>query len=584
MTTGMKYPSLKERLGLSRDRQIDLLIGAALFIGTILLLSQTSLSLGFTRDEGYYFKAGELYFGWFRELYQDWSNGHFWRPFQQDIIDKHWRYNHEHPVLVKAAFALSWGVLKEQWGLFDLHSSAFRFPAWVFAGMSVALVYALARALLPRRTALLAAFMWISMPRVFWHMHLACFDIPVCAAHLWLVYAYYKGRWSLKGGLLIGIAFGLAISVKHNVLVTPAFFVLHWLIMEARGFKRTQSSFVVPAIPASFFFLAFVGPLVFVAHWPYVWSKTVERIGWYLGFHLKHEHYPILWFKDLLAAPPFPVSCPFVMSAVTIPLPLLVLFLLGTIWAMIATVRTILCRLRGAREEESGYVPLGSLKSEPTGSVAFLLLLNIAFPFLLIALPSSPIFGGTKHWMNALPFLCILGAWVLEEALCRLKAFVAANGAQLNKRIYGFVVGALMVGILIPGLAITARVHPFGLSSYNSVVGYARGAANTGFQRTFWGYEPRQELPFVNTKMPQNGRIHFGDTNLDDYKMYRRDGLLRQDIRYSGNVRNAQMASVQPQGEFKSQWMKVLNMWKVNGPDVVVHVEGVPLVTITKKP
>lgn len=584
MTSSVNQTPGARRFGLTRETQIDVLIGVALFLVTIILLSQTSLSLGFTRDEGYYFKAGELYFGWFRELYQDWSQGNWWRPFQQDVIDKHWKYNHEHPVLVKAAFALSWGVLKEQWGLFDLHSSAFRFPAWVFAGFSVALVFALGRALLPRRAALLAALMWLSMPRVFWHMHLACFDIPVCAAHLWLVYAYYKGRWSLKGGLLIGIAFGLAISVKHNVLVTPAFFVLHWLVMEARGFKRTKSSFQVPAIPASFFFLAIVGPIVFVAHWPYVWSKTIERIGWYLGFHLKHEHYPILWFKDLLTAPPFPISFPFVMSAVTIPAPLLVVFSMGLLWAVYAAGRTIVHRIMGTDEPGDQRVPLGDTSKEPTGSVAFLLLLNIAFPFLLIALPSSPIFGGTKHWMNALPFLCILGAWVLEDAFCRLKVLGQAYGANLKKRTIQIVTLFIFVGVLIPGIAISARVHPFGLASYNSVVGFARGAANTGFQRTFWGYEPRQELPFVNETMPKNGRIHFGDTNLDDYKMYRRDGLLRKDIRYSGNVSNAQMASVQPQGEFKAQWMKVLNNWQVNGPDVVVHIEGVPLVTITKKP
>jgi hypothetical protein len=574
----------KQLFGLRKDQLEDVAIAILLFVFTVILLSQTSLSIGFTRDEGYYFKAAELYFGWFRELYHDWAKGDFLRPFTKDVIDRHWKYNHEHPVLVKSAFALSWGVLKQQWGLFDLNSSAFRFPAWLFSGLSVSLVYAFGRALLPRRTALIAAVMWLSIPRVFWQMHLACFDIPVCAAHLWLVYAYWKGRWSLKGAIGIGVAFGLAISVKHNVLVAPAFFVLHWLLVEAKGFRRGPNGFSFPALPIAFFSLAIVGPLVFLLHWPYLWSDIIGRVGWYLGFHLKHEHYPILWFGELLSEPPFPISFPFVMSAVTIPIPVMVVMLLGTILGLFSAVTLMWSRVFRKPIQEISLVPLGAVEREGSGSPALLLLLNVAFPFALIALPFSPIFGGTKHWMNALPFLCILGAWAIEEGLRRLAVYREERALQ-NSWFYRYgIVIFLGLGIILPGVLISSRVHPYGLASYNGLVGYARGAANVGFQRTFWGYEPRLHLPFVNANAPKNGRIHFGDTNLDDFKMYRRDGLLRKDLRYSGRVSGSNIASVQPQGEFKEQWIQVLNKWGVNGPDAVVHVEGVPLVTITMKP
>ena len=40
-----------------------------------------------------------------------------------------------------------------------------------------------------------------------------------------------------------------------------------------------------------------------------------------------------------------------------------------------------------------------------------LLLVAMAlFPIFLIALPSIPIFGGTKHWLTAYPFLALLAA------------------------------------------------------------------------------------------------------------------------------------------------------------------------------
>jgi hypothetical protein len=570
----------RSRAATGRDRWIDRGIFAALFLGVTILAGVTSDSVGFTRDEGYYFKAAEQYWGWFAALGDAIADGEPGRALEKGVVDKHLSYNFEHPVLVKNSFALSWGLLKQKAGLFERNSSAFRFPAWLFAGLSVALVFALARAMLSRRAALLAALMWLSMPRAFWHMHLACFDIPVCAAHLWLVLAYYKGRRTLAGALLVGIAFGLAAAVKHNVLVTPAFFVLHWALVEARRPKLESSGVRIPALPLTFFSMAIVGPLVFIAHWPYLWPNVFMRIGRYLGFHLNHEHYPILWFGDLLTKPPFPVSFPFVMSAVTVPVPILALFVLGGGLGAVVAGKLILDRFRGAPASELTVVPLGDPDDEPSGSPALLLLLNIAFPFALIALPSSPIFGGTKHWMNALPFLCILGAWALEEGLARLK-----RASEKSARFAGlpaFVILALLV--VLPGALSSARIHPYGLASYNALVGYARGAATTGFQRTFWGYEPRELLDVVNEREPKAKRIHFGDTNHDGWRFYRRDKMLRDDIRWSGSVRGSDVASVQPQGEFKKQWMDVLNQWDAAGPDEVVHIEGVPLLTLTFKP
>ena len=113
------------------------------------------------------------------------------------------------------------------------------------------------------------------------------------------------------------------------------------------------------------------------------------------------------------------------------------------------------------------------------------------------------------------------------------------------------------------------------------LIGFTRGAANVGMQRTFWGYEPLAALPAINARTDKGGRIHFGDTNQDDYRMYRRDHLLRDDIAFSGTVLGSAVASVQPQGEFKEQWMDVWNEWDDRTPDLVLGPEGVPVLTIT---
>ena len=206
--------------------------------------------------------------------------------------------------------------------------------------------------------------------------------------------------------------------------------------------------------------------------------------------------------------------------------------------------------------------------------------MNAALPFALWIPQTTPIFGGTKHWINALPFLCILGAWAVQEGVTRAALAWEAARPFLGTRAFS----VLTACIIFPGFFITARVHPYGLGAYNELVGFARGAANVGFQRTFWGHEPRLILPVINGKTRERGTIHFGDTNYDDWRMYARDGLLRGDIGFSQAVGGASVASVQPQGEFKEQWMEVINQWNTLKPDEVLHAQGVPVLTVTFLP
>jgi hypothetical protein len=557
--------------------RVDRSIALGVLVVVAVVVGVTAASLGFTRDEGYYFKAGALYAGWWRALFTDPETA-----LSAAGIDQHLSYNPEHPFLLKGSFAASL-ALKNALAVSVPDHVALRLPAWIAAGLSAAFVWLLARQLLPRRGALVAVLLFVTMPHVFWHMHVACFDVGVTAAHTALVWAWLRFRGTTRGAVVVGVAFGAAAAVKHNVLPVPALFVLHWLLTESRQSRDSRLR-----IPLVFFCLIGIAPIVYVLLWPYLWPDAIGRFVRYLSFHLHHEHYPILYFGDLLTAPPFPWLFPFVMSAVTIPLPTLALLVTGTALGAVAAARTLRARWRRARgrppgEPECTRVPLGDVAVGPSGDAALLLVLNGLFPFVLIALPSTPIFGGTKHWMNGLPFLCVLGAWALVEGVARLQAAVGRVTPQDGRR-FAAVVVAVGVVVALPGVVISARVWPYGLGSYNELVGLSRGAANVGMQRTFWGYEARAALPLVNARTPRGGRIHFGDVNADSHSRYVGDGLLRRDIGFTGAVRGAAVAHVEPQGEFKQQQVDVWNEWGRRDPDLVLHAEGVPLSTVTFAP
>src|SRR6185295_7861923 len=97
---------------------------------------------------------------------------------------------------------------------------------------------------------------------------------------------------------------------------------------------------------------------------------------------------------------------------------------------------------------------------------------------------TTPIFGGTKHWLTAYPFLCLFAAGGFSLALQRLAAIFSARFGERWSR-YGLGDVALACSVVAAPIAITLHSHPWGLSSYTPLVGGTPGAASLGLNRTF---------------------------------------------------------------------------------------------------
>ena len=588
----MRTPTLK-----------DLALALLLLVASAGALGLAQRSLGVMRDEATYFQAAETYWGWFAELKESYRRGELDRGLSEPVIARYFRVNSEHPVLFKLLMAVSWRYLASH----DLQRgarfhpvqlrpplpsadlldeiSAFRVPGWVLTGLCVALIYLFGVRIEGRLAGLAAALLYITIPRVFFHGQLAAFDSAVTTMWLMTVYAYLRSLEHARWGVYAGVFFGLALATKHNAWFIPALLLLHYLMVvwPDLSFRPLR----LPRIPLVFISMAILGPLVFVGHWPWLWHSTLAHLKGYFGFHMHHSYYNIEYLGVNWGMPPLPISYPFGMTLFTVPTILLLLGLAG-IWVYARTpLLTWLSRFLAVRPppEDSPfrYPARRSWKRPGKGldpKVGTLFFINALFPLALIALPSTPIFGGTKHWLPAYPFLALLAGVALSRLL---------RSARARSRGRRVLLGALLLAAAaLPGAVSTALTHPFELTQYNALAGGPAGGADLGLNRQFWGYAVRPILPWIDETFDRGANVYFHDTNYDSYGAYIRNGELRPDIRYAGMERPAIEASSYAMVYYELHFNKydywIWDSYGTATPIKVVDLDGVPVLSVYKRP
>ncbi len=190
-------------------------LALALWVLAFVALLATESAVGFTRDESVYFYAGESYASWFQQLFREPA-----RALTDAAIVRAWDFNHEHPVLMKELFGLSHLLFHETLGWLR-PAAAFRLPAFALSALVPALIFLLGSAVYGRTAALFAALSFLLVPRQFFNAELACFDMPVAAMWLLVVYAFWRALEDRNWGVLCGVFFGLALCTKHNALFLP---------------------------------------------------------------------------------------------------------------------------------------------------------------------------------------------------------------------------------------------------------------------------------------------------------------------------------------------------------------------------
>jgi len=497
----------------------DKSLARTLGFATAAIMALTQAPVGFVRDEGYYFTAAQSYESWLRLLLQ--------APLQAIAqTERYWSYNFEHPGLTKLLFAASHLIFTTWLGVLP-DALAWRLPAFAFAGL---LSYWLCLLGLSRSRAagVLAPLLFWCAERTFFHGHLACFDIPICAMWAGVGLAWLRGT----GPRLAG-TYGLALAVKHNAWFLPPVLLVHALLLP-----REQRSAALRKLP-----WLLLSPLVLFAAWPLLWHDPLRHLGDWIAFHTHHVHYAWWYFGQVLRAPPFPVSYPLVLDALVLPLPIAAMLAAAGVSLLVGFARR---RLDAQRLLELGLAGAALL------------------PFLL---RTTPIFGGIKHWLGFLALLAPEAASLLVRAAPEPRKLVA-----------------VALATLLPGFWQIVHVHPYGTSAYGELAGGIPGAATLGMQRQYWSNNVTGVLPWLNSHCPQGARVYFHEVNVESYRAYILAGLLRPDIRYAPEPEQSDYAALQWHREFRDREPQTWNAFGTRRPATGLYLDEVPQVVVYARP
>jgi 4-amino-4-deoxy-L-arabinose transferase-like glycosyltransferase len=457
-----------------------------------------------------------------------------------------------------------------QWSQVLSESDAFRFPGAAMGGLLVALLYLFAVAFTSRGVALLASLLLATIPRLFFHSHLTCFDVPITAVNFLVIFAFWKSLSSRPWAVITGVLWGIALLTKNNSFFVPIALGLWWLISVAPGvgLEKGKKGLRLPPFPRAFVWMPLLGlPMLFL-FWPWLWYDSINAFGKYLGFHLHHEHYFQYYFGRAYQSPPFPVDFPFVMTLYTLPTVTLALFSVGMGSMFIAPL-----------------IPWFRHRSPPGQKWRELTFLGVslAFPVLLIAMPSTPIFGGVKHWFLSMPYLCLVAAAGLVEIL-RSGWLAAVRLGLPNRALFRGALAVVVCGlILAPGARDTFKYRDNGTAYYNQLIGGARGAADRQMQRQFWSYANRGALQWVNENARQGAVVDFQDALPGACNMYKLEGWLRHDLHCAVRHHAPDLLLFDVEERFSEEEQRYWKKMKSAAPAHEITVDGVPVLRVYEK-
>jgi hypothetical protein len=403
----------------------------------------------------------------------------------------HPRYNPDHPPLGRIGLGLFEALFRpadaEHEGQRAYVISSARTGAAAAFGLLVMLVTWWTSRFASPLAGLFAGLSLLLMPRLFAHAHLATLETFTCLAYAAVVFVL-AGQWGHRDrprwsdGLLPGLLLGLAFLTKmHAVFLPPAIAV--WGVWN----WRLRSLLPLTVLFATAFVVFFLG-------WPWLWIDPVNHLAEYFGRAADRAVVHCYYLGERYADRDVPWHYPFVMFAVTTPVPFLLCGAAGIVFGPSRRDGGTGGRgeegKRGRGEEGTGRKPADGIGGNRAGQ---LVSTSMVFPLIVFAVPGITVYDGVRLFLMVWPLFAV---WV-GIGMARLVETVSGRNTSDDAhpvrgripRLRLRTLAAAVAPIVMFGFPLWSIValHPCQLSYYSGVVGGLRGAAALGLERTYWG-------------------------------------------------------------------------------------------------
>jgi hypothetical protein len=403
--------------------------------------------------------AAETYPAWYSELIT-----HPAYALSAQGISRYWEYNHEHPPLSKVWSGFVWLGARH---IFD-DLTAHRLGSILIVSVLIALLYLFVAQNYGRTAGLIAAVALLSMPRFFFHAHLAVIDVPVTTMIFAVIYVFWLGHNhpELKWTLLLGLVWGLALATKINAFFVPPMVLLAWTLT----FQRRRYLFIRLVL------MGLIGVGVFLLSWPWLYHDVLNHLTGFVGF-MTTDRLPVeqYYFGKIYTPPPW--HFPFIITIVVVPFSILVLSAIGAV------------SLMRHREDR----PFGGL-----------LLIAIFACLVIFATGLGQVFDNDRFMIPVFPYIAILAGIGFVRLVPVVERLLSNRRIQLSGQ---QLVSMMFIVVFVPHLLLAYDLYPHLLSYYSEGIGGAYGAKILGLETTYWCDSYSEVLSYLNTHAEQGAIV-----------------------------------------------------------------------------
>jgi hypothetical protein len=374
--------------------------------------------------------------------------------------------------------ALSYHLFFEKWHLFPF-DSAYNFPMVIFGALGVGLLFMFVYETIGFIPAVISSVFLALLPSYFGYLHNNMKDIPNAFAFTLAIYLFWKlvQKRRLIDLVLAVASFAFAFNVKINSVFIPVVCFVWFVLCHGRDLfdivrKGKFQLFIVKRLHLIILYFVFAPLFAILLWWPF-WQDPIGKLL-ELPYFYSHNtlNMPVLLMGTIYrSGVNIPWYYPFFYIAITVPIPILVSFIVGLILSLV-------------NFRKKNYLYL-------------LLVIWFFLPLLRYFNPKTGAIDGIRHFMEIVYPLCFISGigamWLYERIIIFTKS-----------KSVGIIIGIIVFLSLIRNIIL---FHPYQTSFFNLVIGGIKGADGK-VDIDFWGTPQRETVVWLNKNAPLNSTVY----------------------------------------------------------------------------